>query len=82
MDFYDFNEPFLWFLYAINEEPMFMGVVESFKRYLEETGNKENIVTPSSSGESGLVDKNKWIYEAAKGKVGLDLKSPSRTLDV
>lgn len=49
---------------------MFMGVVESFKRYLEETGNKENIQAGDKSpptAASGLIDKNRWIYEAAKG---------------
>lgn len=70
VDVYDFDEPFLWFLHAINEEPMFMGVIESFKRYIEETGNKENVQRgqPSdTSAASGVIEKNGWIYEAAKG---------------
>jgi len=64
VDVYEFNEPFLWFLHAINEEPMFMGVIESFKRYLEETGNKDNNV---GNKVSGVIEKNGWIYEAARG---------------
>jgi hypothetical protein len=63
-DVYEFNEPFLWFLHAINEEPMFMGVIESYKRYLEETGHKDNNV---GNKVSGVIEKNGWIYEAARG---------------
>lgn len=64
---YEFNEPFLWFLHAINEEPMFMGVIESFKRYTEETGHSDNNVNRAGDKVSGVIDKNGWIYEAAKG---------------
>lgn len=40
MESYVFDEPFLWFLHATNEEPMFMGIIESFKRYKEQGANK------------------------------------------
>jgi len=32
---YNFDGPFLWFLHATNDEPLFMGVVESFETYKE-----------------------------------------------
>lgn len=54
---------------SLFQEPMFMGVVESFKRYMEETGNKDNVLkgTEESSAASGVIEKNGWIYEAARG---------------
>lgn len=48
---YVFDEPFLWFLHATNEEPMFMGIIESFKRYKDQGANRVISLTNNNNNK-------------------------------
>ncbi|CAL8074221.1 unnamed protein product [Orchesella dallaii] len=52
---YIFDEPFLWFLHATNEEPMFMGIIESFKRYKEQGSSKLISLASNKFAKEGSI---------------------------
>jgi hypothetical protein len=52
---YIFDEPFLWFLHATNEEPMFMGIIESFKRYKEQGSSKLISLASNKFAKDGTI---------------------------
>ncbi|ODN02557.1 Antithrombin-III [Orchesella cincta] len=53
---YVFDEPFLWFLHATNEEPMFMGIIESFKRYKEQGSSKLISLASHKFAKDGTIN--------------------------